>query len=253
MRLFKQLLYGTFYILILGGISWGIYSFEFKPAPSCFDNKQNGQETGVDCGGNCLACEIKNLKPLEVMPALLLSDDRFYSVLAEIKNPNSNFALKSFEYEINFYDAQNNLLKSTKNNSFIYAGESKNIIEAGIRITNGIPKKAELKISPNLNWIKSSELEAPAYELKDIASVLENGQVAVSGTITNPKSFFISKVSIGALASDNLGAKIGASKTELQNVGPFRVESFKIFVPVKKTSLPSVDLNVTKVFVEALK
>ena len=58
-----------------------------------------------------------------------------------------------------------------------------------------------------------------------------------------------------AFLVDKLEIKIGASKTELQNVGPFRVESFRIFIPVRKDLVGEVDLEATSqsVFVEVLK
>jgi len=36
----------------------------FKPKPTCSDNKQNQNEDAVDCGGPCLACDLKDLEPL---------------------------------------------------------------------------------------------------------------------------------------------------------------------------------------------
>jgi len=54
---------------------------------------------------------------------------------------------------------------------------------------------------------------------------------------------------------DKSGIKIGASKTELQNAGPFRSENFKIFIPAGKDLLNSADLKTTaqSVAVEILK
>ena len=60
-RLLKQFLYGTFYLVILAAVGWGIYSFEFKPAPSCFDNQQNGGEGGVDLGREGVVFFFKNI------------------------------------------------------------------------------------------------------------------------------------------------------------------------------------------------
>ena len=61
MRLLKQFLYGFFYLAILVSLIWLVYSFEFKPAPNCFDGKKNQEETGIDCGGSCISCEVKAL------------------------------------------------------------------------------------------------------------------------------------------------------------------------------------------------
>lgn len=256
MRLLKQFLYGIFYLAVLGGILWLLYSITLKPAPSCFDNKQNGNEAGVDCGGNCVSCEIKNLSPLSLLPATLFSADRVFSASAELQNPNLNYGAKTFDYEVNFYDASDKVLETRKNKSFIYSGETKNLIEAGIRITNGIPARAEIKIDDkSIVWEKAENFSSPKYDLKNVMAELENGQAVIGGNITNSDNLTISKIIIGAFLIDKLGVKIGTSKTELQNIGPFRVENFKIFIPIRKDLLSSADLEATaqSVFVEILK
>ena len=256
-RVAKQFLYGTFYLLILGGISWGIYSFELKPAPSCVDNRQNGNETEIDCGGDCVSCATKNLLPLQVSAAELFSHNGFYSASAIVKNPNQALAIKSFDYQFDFYDSGNQLLKSVANKSFLYAGEEKNIAEAGVIITNGISKKVAIVVKPDsLVLEKASEFSQPNYELsKDIKTALdsENNRVLVSGSISNPANFNISKVNIGAFLFDKLRRKIAVSKTSLQNLGSFEMKDFSISIPIKKELLKEVDLNTTKVFVGVLK
>ena len=134
--------------------------------------------------------------------------------------------------------------------------EIKNLIEAGVRITNGIPARAEIKLDEkSVVWEKAENFSSPKYDLKDSAAELENGQAVVSGNISNPDNLTISKIIVSAFLVDKLGVKIGASKTELQNVGPFRVENFKVFMPVRKDLAGEVDLEATaqSVFVEILK
>lgn len=255
MRIVKQLLYGLAYLLILGGIAWGIYSIAVKPAPTCFDGKQNQDETGIDCGGSCVSCEIKNLKPLFVSPAILFSADRMYSASAEARNLNIKFGAESFGYEVNFYDGAGKLLQSAKRKSFIYAGETKNLIEAGAQIAAGIPAKAEFKIvdAESVAWKDRAEFSPPPYELKGANAVFENNQIAVSGDIQNLNNFKISRAGISAFLVDKMGVKIGASKTELRDIGPFRAESFKIFIPIKKSLQDFVDLEATEIQVEVIK
>lgn len=257
-RVVKQLLYGTLYLLIFFGVAWGVYAITLRPAPSCFDNKQNGQETGVDCGGNCISCEIKNLQPLSLSPAVLFSADRNFSTAAEIRNSNASHGAK-FDYEVNFYDAGGKNLKNIKNEGFIYAGEQKSLIE-GIRITTGIPVRAEIKIlEPSLTWLRQTDFFNPPHALKAVNAVIaeiENGQAVVSGRISNlNNNYVLSRVIVSAFLIDKLGVKIGASKTLLNDLAPFGSQDFKIIIPVRKDLLNEVDLEATaqSVFVEVLK
>ncbi|MBI4991833.1 MAG: hypothetical protein HZB99_01295 [Candidatus Harrisonbacteria bacterium] len=253
----KHIFYGGLYLLILGLVIWVIYFLIPKPAPTCFDNQQNQDETGVDCGGaSCISCEEKNIQDLSVGEAKLFTADRLFSAIAEVRNLNTAFAAKSFDYEFDFYDSADKILKTVKNNSFISGGGSKDIIEAGVRITAGIPKRAEIKIdNTSVVWVRAENLSAPPYNLEGVVVTAEDNQIVVSGNITNPNNFLLSKVIINSFLIDRLGDKIGASKTEFRDVGPFRVQSFKIFIPADEELLGLVDMEETTkgVFVEVFK
>ena len=246
MRLLKQFLYGTFFLIIFGSVAWGVYSVALKPVPSCFDGRQNGDELGADCGGSCISCEVKNLRPLFVSDAVLHSADRVYSVSVRVQNSSPDFGARNFSYAVNYYDLFDDLIESVSGKSFIYPGGSKDLIEAGARITGGIPSRAELVIDDSsIEWVGKDDFSEPRYELKDVGAELENGQVVVSGAILNPNNFQLTKVVLSAFLSDKLGFKAGASRTELNNVGQFRQDSFKIFIPVQKEIIGDVDLDAT--------
>ena len=64
----KQLLIGLIFVLILGGIGYGLFDKLFLIEATCFDQVQNGKEEGVDCG--TLACGKvceEPVRPLEVL------------------------------------------------------------------------------------------------------------------------------------------------------------------------------------------
>jgi hypothetical protein len=256
-RFLKQFIYGTLFLAVIGVIVYGVYFLALRPTPSCFDNRQNGDETGIDCGGSCISCEIKNLQILNISATSLFGTDRVFSASAEVSNPNHNFGAKSFDYEVNFYDtAGNPLVAPIKNKSFVYAGESKRIVEAGVRITTGIPRSAEIKIvTSSITWERAEEFFEPPHELGNLSAAAEGSQLVVSGNFTNLNNYIISRVIVTAFAIDSSGNRVGASRTELQNVGPFRVENFKVFIPLSATVLESVDFARTgnSVFVEVLK
>jgi len=248
MRLLKQFVYGAIYLAIFIGLVWFVYSLEFKAAPTCSDNDKNGDEAGVDCGGSCVSCEIKNLKPLSAGQAILLGSGRNFSAVAVIRNPNSDFGTNSFDYEARFYDASGVLLKSSRGTEFIYPGETKNIIEAGAKIVEGIPTRAEIELlnAGDISWLKNIDFFEPAYELKSAAAYFENGQVVISGYVANMTNFAFSRVIISAFAFDNFGIKIGASKYEIKNLKPFGVAGFKILIPVDVALSDALDFEATK-------
>ena len=68
-RTLKQLLYGFFYLVILLAVVLGAYLLFFQKSSSCFDNIKNQEAVGIDCGGSCIECDLKNVKELIIQPA----------------------------------------------------------------------------------------------------------------------------------------------------------------------------------------
>lgn len=76
------------------------------PQPTCFDNKQNGSELGVDCGGACTLYCASQMKPIRVVwaKAFPFAPDH-YDVGAYIENPNIDAGIKSARYTVRIFDA----------------------------------------------------------------------------------------------------------------------------------------------------
>ena len=94
-RKFKQFIYLLFYVLCWSAVIAGIYFLFLKPAPSCFDNKQNQGEEGIDCGGPCSkVCIPQAIKTITVVNRVvwLEASPNNYVAFAEVKNDNSDFA-----------------------------------------------------------------------------------------------------------------------------------------------------------------
>src|SRR3954464_1462619 len=79
----------------------------FSQKPDCFNTKQDGDETGVDCGGSCqLLC-----RP-EILPLVTLGDARLlkiapdtYEVVIVAENPNTNASVIRAPYTFNIYSS----------------------------------------------------------------------------------------------------------------------------------------------------
>ena len=83
-------------LLILGGVVAaiiGVVAYRYWPAPSCVDQKMNQREEGIDCGGPCVACAVKNaLPPVVFWTRAVELRPGFYDVAAEIQNQNTRAA-----------------------------------------------------------------------------------------------------------------------------------------------------------------
>ncbi|MBI3634225.1 MAG: hypothetical protein HY228_01245 [Candidatus Yonathbacteria bacterium] len=76
----------------------------FHKTPTCFDQKQNGDEAGIDCGGLCTRYCGAQVKPLRVIWAKAFSfAPGHYDVGAYIENPNINAGILGARYMVRIF------------------------------------------------------------------------------------------------------------------------------------------------------
>ncbi len=247
-HLIKQVLYGAGYLAVLFLIVFLIYLIWLKPAPTCFDNKQNQAEIGIDCGGPCSPCEIKTLTPLESSWIKYFSSDSQTVIATEIKNSNPNWGADSFSYTFDIYGENGIKIKSFTKNSFIYSGEIKYLIEPIEVYSKDI---TDIKISfSNINWKSAEEFSKPVVQLREVeteSAIQDGGGVIVSGFITNNNAFPLSKARIIGFLLNKSDVQISASKTEMENIKAFEEKSFKINFP-KNISLITAPAQMTPLY-----
>jgi hypothetical protein len=230
-RSIKQIIYGACYLGLFLLIIFLIYLIWLKPAPTCFDNKQNQGETGIDCGGPCPSCEIKTLVSPEASWVKYFPSETQTIVAAEVKNPNLNWGADAFSYTFDIYGG-NTKLKSFTKDSFIYGGEVKYFVEV---FEIDFKKITNVKISfSDINWKPNTKFSKPVVQIREIKTEPVSQEVPgviVSGFIANNNAFPLSKVKIIGFLSNTGGLQIGASKTELENILAFEEKFFKLNFP----------------------
>jgi len=229
MRLAKQFVFGLIFLIIIGLLGWGIYNVFIKSAPSCTNGIQDQGETGIDCGGPCISCELKTLKPIQIdqgWPKAFRATDTASGVVAEIYNPNPEWAAKSFDYQLNLKDQFGNVLKTINDTSFIYGGELKYIIEPRVEIPIGKITSSEILIA-NPQWVSISDYPKPDVEVQGTKTD-KTETLFVSGKIVNRSEIdFLTAVAYALVYNKN-GDLIAASKTIVDNVIKFGSKDFKI-------------------------
>src|SRR5579863_6726299 len=107
----RQLLYYGVAFVVVAVLFYFSYQTFFTSAPTCFDGVQNGDETGVDCGGSCsLICPnqahapvVEWARPFEVSPG-------DYTAAAYIENPNVGAGAKQVPYSFQLFDSSNSFI-----------------------------------------------------------------------------------------------------------------------------------------------
>jgi hypothetical protein len=249
-RAIKQILYGAGYLLVLFLIISGIYLIWLKPAPSCFDGRQNQGELGVDCGGPCQPCEIQTLTPLQISWLKNFPVDKNTIIAAEIKNPNLNWGAENFSYTFRLYDIYDNEIYTLTKKSFIYSGEVKFIVEPNVNVEMAQIGNIAMSFS-SINWKPQAEFPRPETQLRGLKT--ESGPpIRISGLFLNNNPYGLSRANVLGFIYNQKGDLISASKTELGKTGAFEESSFQITFP-QNISPKIVDSNLTKLYVEAVR
>ncbi len=244
MRLAKQIVYGTVFLIILALIGYGLVRLLYNPAPSCFDNVQNQGETGVDCGGPCIPCAIKSLQPIQVQSQKAFKASDGTGVAVEIYNPNPDWGAQSFDYTITLKDQFGHALQTESGKSFIYPGELKYIIEPYIKQDVSTVTSVATQIT-NPQWISGTVFSKPNIDAQGIRTDKDT-QVYVSGNVVNQSEFPFASVVVDALVYNRDGVLIAASKTTIDAIKQFNSSPFKIsFAPELSIYQPQIAPSIT--------
>lgn len=247
-RFLKQLIYGFLYFFMLAGIAYAIYYFYFIPEQSCFDNIQNQSETGLDCGGTCIDCELKTLILKIDKPQTFEAGQFKSTLLAKITNPSLNYGLNNFEYEFQVFSQFGTLISKFQGDSYILTNESKYLIVPGIDIDHRDVSYVTVSI-PSQNWERRANLPDINLKFKDLLTLPVSKTVQVSGVLKNDSGSGFSSVSIIGILFDKSDNIINASWTKIDNVRAFSESPFTIFYPTIK-NVQDINAGRTKVFYE---
>src|SRR5882672_5248548 len=95
----RQIFYAVLLVLFISVFGFLIIRPYWDQAPTCTDNKQNGNETGIDCGGSCAKACLNQVDAVSVLwsRAFKIVPGR-YNAVAYLVNHNKNAAVDKISY-----------------------------------------------------------------------------------------------------------------------------------------------------------
>lgn len=251
-RILKQFLYGSIFIVIILVVVWGVYAVFLKSAPTCFDKIQNQGETGVDCGGPCVSCEINHLEKIRVKSTNLFKSEDGIGVVVSIQNPNVNWGANNFNYNIKIKNGLGEIVDEINGKTFIYAGEFKYLIIPVTDVKSSDAVSVVFSIS-NITWKNKKDFKKPDLVILDTRITKDEGDyLKVSGKIENRDEQDYSSVYVSAILYSYSGNLLAASKTKINLIKKFNSTSFSIIFP-KNLELYAVNVDLNSYFPKDLK
>lgn len=217
----RQISYIFFFILFLVGVGYlATYSYFNKP-PTCFDGKQNGNETGTDCGGSCvLACisqtdkmSVLWARSFEVVPGR-------YNAVAYLENHNKNKAILKIKYRFRFADKDNIYIGKREGETYVPPTGKFAIFEPAIGVGSVLPVYTTFEFSENPVWIQVPQEKIDQIKTLVVNSKLENEDTSplLTATIQNSSLFRIPSISLVTILYDAGGNAINVSHTYLDEL-----------------------------------
>ncbi len=121
----RQIFYATIVILFFGVLGFLTLFPSFNKPPTCVDGRQNGDETGIDCGGSCLdACAFEADAVSILWARSFLVVPERYNAVAYLENHNKNLVVNKIKYQFRFADEDNIYLGHREGVAFIPPGRN---------------------------------------------------------------------------------------------------------------------------------
>ena len=219
----RQLAIFSVFAIVVLLIVFGVIYY-LRPQPTCFDNRQNQDEEGVDCGGEgarCAPCSEKIHDLTILWTRFFPVREGVYDIAALLNNGNQFLKAQKFVYAVKLYDENNVLIAIRENSTFILPGEKFLVFEPSIVTQNRTPKNAVLEMRA-VSWESSRSdplridvLKKDLFLTDAIAPRLE------IGVKNQSNSEVYQKIETSAVLLNKEGESLGASKTVIDKLNIF--------------------------------
>ncbi len=227
-RSVKQIIILVFVTATVVGIVFAV-KWLLRVKPTCFDNIQNQNEEGVDCGSVCnKSCPTPKPTaiPLTVKDFQVVEGDGVKcDLVATIENPNNSLGGQHATYTMTWGSLQK------KGDFYIYPGERERYVaEINLPCQKGVDPTMQIADPPNWQFFK--QFEKPILEITDSATHAPsetNEFFDITGTTINKSPFDLKEIEIYAIVKSPSGKIIAVNKTTINSILVNEKRDFRLF------------------------
>lgn len=210
--------------------------FVFYNPPNCFDKKQNGGESGVDCGGKCeLLCTSETLSPTVIWERFFYVSEGNYNVMAYVENQNPSAGVAKADYIFRLYNEKGIEIAQRKGSIRIYPKSVIPIIEGNLFTDKQKPSTVSFEFIGDLLFQKEQPKSATLIveDEKYFEDKLANNVPKVNAKIRNISFESVQKVKVIVLLFDIFDNVIGTSSTFIDRLESESVQEINFTWPNK--------------------
>ena len=217
----RQIFYILVFIVFVGVFGFLIFSPNLNKAPSCIDNKQNGNETGIDCGGSCAKACLTQVDQVSVLWARAFKVvSGHYNAIAYLENHNKNTAINKINYRFRFADKNNIYIGKREGSTFIPPSGKLAIFEPAIGVGNSIPVHTTFEFTQTPEWVQVSpeKINQMQISVSNIVLADEATSPRLSANIKNNSFFPVKELDVIAILYDTNRNAVSVSRTYLETL-----------------------------------
>ncbi len=219
----RQLLYILILVLFFGGIAFSVLYPKLTKPPTCSDGKQNGVETGVDCGGMCAKACLEQADNVSVLWSRVFRVvPGRYNAVAYLVNHNKNTAIQKINYRFRFADANNIYIGKRDGSTYVPPTGKFAVFEPAIDLGSSVPVFVSFEFTQVPNWVFVSEekINQVKTTVSNISLIDDTTTPKLSATVKNNSLFTIPDVNVIAILYDSTNNAVSASRTYLEVLNP---------------------------------
>lgn len=183
----------------------------FYKTPTCTDLKQDGDETGIDCGGSCSTVCSAQAQSASVRFARVLQQSGRNDLIAYIDNPNVSAYAERADLVIDIYRADGRQLQK---HAYLTLPANTATPLFITNIANAAVQQVFVSFaSSSPLWTKGTGGAEAMPKASNIAVTGEGDRPNVTATVTNPIAYPEQNVPFIATVFANDGTVIAASQT----------------------------------------
>jgi hypothetical protein len=187
----------------------------FYKAPSCSDNKQNQDETGIDCGGSCAyLCTEQKQPPTVLFTKAIKNGEGRVDVIAKVENKNADAAAKNVRYRITLYGSDQSLIQEITGTLDLPPGASIPIFVPNIPSGKQTVVNTFLDIEKSsLQWFSMSSDTRIVPTISNVKQIGTTSAPRIEAILTNASASILSNVKAIVIVHNDKGDVIASSST----------------------------------------
>jgi hypothetical protein len=210
-------------VVLFVAIAIPLFHF-FKQNPTCFDGKENGDETGIDCGGSCqLLCSSDRLEPVVLWSRQFNVTESIYSVVAYVQNPNvSTDALARYSFKL--FDTDNIVVAERQGVTVVPKNKIFAVFEPNFDTQGKVPVRVVFEFDGTFNWRKNLAPEPgiivtqKSFTEQTLVGAGVVGGPRVVAEVENSTTEDLEQIELVAIVYNSAGNAVGASRTFIDRI-----------------------------------